>query len=1204
MESGKREFSQRGRAGVLIGCFLFCLFAAGGLTTNASAATRAFLFSFDGSSTGVSPLRHPTGLAVDESSSPGKGNVLLADGTSPSTGEASEAVDIFGAGGEVPAGVASPYQLSHGFAFGGEPIGVALDNSATSSSKGDLYVADIFKGVVEKFGLNPSSEEYEYVCELTGVGGGCSAVGGTPTEAFGEPTGVGVDSHGNLYVSSYTNEVIDEFGPEGEDIRQIKSSLAAEFQLGRPAQIAFDSAGNLYVQQYEGAKAVLEYAANPSGEVEAESEPRQIDPGASYGVAVDRSTDTVYVLHQNHVAQYSSTGALEGEFGSGQIGSAGGIAVNAETGAIYVSDPEKVEVEVFGPFPVAAPTIDSTSASNASADSVDLSAEINPNTLATDYHFEYGLGDCSAVPDPCTAIPAAAVAIGSGHEDVAVSQHLAGLAPATTYHYRVLAHNSLGTTPGSDHTFTTQTAGLPFALPDARAWELVSPADKHSAKLTLPNSAEGGITQAAAGGDGLTYLSLGSIEAAPEGNRALEPSQVLARHGATGWASKDITLPHSAATPLSKGQGYEYRYFGPDLASAVVEPRDDTVLSPQASERTLYLRANFPDPAAYRPLVTAKEGYANVPPGTEFGGEPPANGCGERYGCPLALKGANRDLSHVILRSQVPLAAGAAVGSLYEWADGRLQAISVLPAGEGGAVVEGELGGGDLGVRGAVSSDGSRVFWNHSEGSSGNALYVRDSAAEVTLRLDEVQPGASGSGAQSPVFQGASADGSKVFFTDSQQLTADANTSGADLYECEMTFSAGKLGCALTDLTPNAADPAEGADVQGVISGFGEAGNAVYLVANGALASRAGAGDCTGTGRGGPEKPGETCNLYALHYSASSGEWETRFVAVLAGADRPDWGEALEHPGEGFGGDIGAQYLSASSSPDGQYLTFMSNRTLTDYDNRDASSGLPAQEVYLYDARTEALTCASCNPTGARPNGIYDESDRKLALLYDPLNLWEGHYTAAILPDPIQVNASYSPRQPRSVLDDGRVFFNAADALVPADSNGTWDVYEYEPSGTDGCGSSPGTAAVAAVAGGCVGLISSGTAEEESAFLDASESGDDAFFLAAAKLASEDTDPSYDVYDAHVCGAGWLCPARPAAPPAPCASSEVCRPPLPAPAGNVPGSSVLSGNGNVKPKRHKHHMKHRRHHKPKHQKKKHQKREHHRRGAGGSRGSK
>ena len=50
--------------------------------------------------------------------------------------------------------------------------------------------------------------------------------------------------------------------------------------------------------------------------------------------------------------------------------------------------------------------------------------------------------------------------------------------------------------------------------------------------------------------------------------------------------------------------------------------------------------------------------------------------------------------------------------------------------------------------------------------------------------------------------------------------------------------------------------------------------------------------------------------------------------------------------------------------------------------------------------------------------------------------------------DQARPNGGPSLYRPRAVHDDGRVFFNAADSLVPADSNGNGDVYQYEPTGT------------------------------------------------------------------------------------------------------------------------------------------------------------
>ncbi|MBA3865971.1 MAG: hypothetical protein H0X42_06445 [Solirubrobacterales bacterium] len=842
--------------------------------------------------------------------------------------------------------------------------------------------------------------------------------------------------------------------------------------------------------------------------------------------------------------------------------------------------------------------IDAESVTEVTATSATFNGQLNPLGVAATWSVEYGPTAAYGASTPIGNLPAT-----SG--DIAVQAHVQGLAAATTYHYRFVAHDEREGIPytvyGADLTFTTQLTGAGFQLPDGRAWELVSPIDKGAALIKSASSDGGtGLTQAAADGGALTYLTLAPLEETAEGNRAIELSQALASHGVAGWRSEDITTPYRAATGLRAGSGNEYRSFSEDLSRALVEPRETDLLSAEASERTPYLRDDLATPPTYRPLVTGKEGFANVPPGTEFGGNPNSLFSAARF------VGGTPDLSHAVLRSSVPLAAGAPPEALYEWAAGRLQLLSILPVAEGGEGVSAVLGAESAGapeganVRGALSSDGSRVFWTAPSG----GLYLRDTTSEETTRLDAVQAGASGTGAVAPLFQGSSADGARAFFTDTQRLTANASATGADLYECEVTQGEGGLGCRLTDLTPNGA---EATSVQGLVSGISTDATDLYLVANGVLtgtpSSRgesASPGDCTDS-----TQPAATCNLYALHYSAGSGEWETRFISVLSNEDAGDWGVvvSLETP---TSRPTEAVALSAASSPNGRYFAFMSERRLTGYDNTDAASGEPDQEVFVYDRAADRLACASCDPYGARPAGQLDQNEvgeagegRPELRVVDPAGLWQGHWLAAKLPNPHLKDPSYAISQPRFVLDDGRVFFDAISPAVPADTNRAWDTYEYEPTSTGGCSGSSESASIAAIPGGCVALLTSGTDPGESGFLEASTSGDDVFLLTTARLSAEDVDARYDVYDAHVCGAGWQCPAPVPPPLAPCSSAGSCRSSAPGAAATVPGSSVFSGPGNVKPRHHK--KRHHKHHNRKH-KKTHARSKPHRLGAGHRRG--
>ena len=219
----------------------------------------------------------------------------------------------------------------------------------------------------------------------------------------------------------------------------------------------------------------------------------------------------------------------------------------------------------------------------------------------------------------------------------------------------------------------------------------------------------------------------------------------------------------------------------------------------------------------------------------------------------------------------------------------------------------------------------------------------------------------------------------------------------------------------------------------------------------------------------------------------------------------------------------------------------MSKLPLTGYDNRDAMSGERDQEVYLYDAATNELTCASCNPSGARPVG----HGRRPAASSRRSSTRRGSVDgAADRGAPARGDQDRRERRPPStapapIHDDGRLYFNALDSLVPADSNGNSDVYQYEPEGTGSCSASSSGASLAHVGGGCVSLISSGASSGGAAFLDASESegGSDVFFLTDAQLSVTDEDHVTDIYDARVDGEPAV--ARPLAE----CQGEACQPP-------------------------------------------------------------
>ncbi len=606
------------------------------------------------------------------------------------------------------------------------------------------------------------------------------------------------------------------------------------------------------------------------------------------------------------------------------------------------------------------------------------------------------------------------------------------------------------------------TARASVPLPDGRAWEMVSPLNKGSANI-LGIRRSGGIVSASPNGEKITYVSFGSFatpQAAPIG------SQYLAnRQTGVGWLTQNISIPTSNQTIGAGGLGLPYDALSSDLSRGVVFGGSRSGLEND-------------DPVENRPLAGAPQGYENyyLNDLTSDTLQPlldqvPSLLPGEFK---MQYLDATPDLSHVIVEGSAGLGGhlaeegGPRRTNLYDWelATGKFQLINVLP--NGAPEIERFVSIGDVpgtGLDRAVSKDGSRVIWNNN-----SELYVREgigTAAARTLQVDKPL----GAG----VFLTASSDGSKIFFADNQRLTADSTASSGgrgDLYLFEPDAAEGGR---LVDLTVDHTD-AGGAEVLGVL-GASEDGSYLYFVANGVLAPGASAGSCVRTQTTG------TCNLYLWH----AGEG-IRFIASLSGNDESD--KVFNALGLAEDWSPRVSLRTARVSQDGTHLVFMSERSLTGYDNTVSTGShcgsiegaveieflpIDCQEVFLYEVRGVggALSCVSCSPNGTRPTG------------------------PSGIPGGTDSSAATAQYQSRVLAEDGtinRVFFETDDGLVPQDTNGVGDVYEYE--------------------NGNVYLLSDGLGSSAASFVDASVNGDDVFFLDRAPLVSQDTDQLVDLYDA------------------------------------------------------------------------------------------
>jgi hypothetical protein len=183
---------------------------------------------------------------------------------------------------------------------------------------------------------------------------------------------------------------------------------------------------------------------------------------------------------------------------------------------------------------------------------------------------------------------------------------------------------------------------------------------------------------------------------------------------------------------------------------------------------------------------------------------------------------------------------------------------------------------------------------------------------------------------------------------------------------------------------------------------------------------------------------------------------------------------------------------TARVSADGGALVFLSRESdaLSGYDDTALGTGERVDEVYLFSAGS--LLCLSCNPTGERPLG------------------------GSTIPGAVANGTAIDAYRPRALSGSGdRVFFDTLDGLVPQDSNGAADVYEWEAFGVGTCGAAPG----------CLALVSSGKSAGGAFFADASGGGADVFFRTDASLVPGDPG-SYDLYDARV-GGGFAIPQPP-----------------------------------------------------------------------------
>lgn len=726
--------------------------------------------------------------------------------------------------------------------------------------------------------------------------------------------------------------------------------------------------------------------------------------------------------------------------------------------------------------------------------------QVNPQGANTGYSFEYVTQaefDVSEFADAQIA-PASPVSAGHGTKTIDVTVAKNGLDPTSSYRFRLVATNPSGTATGIEGSVAPPHGGDRFI-------ELVSQGDSQAGDVSSVHTAISDDGERAS----FTAITFGDEQqAAPW---IISPA--IGQRGAAGWQSTAV-----GGDPESTGSS-SWDVEGGIGDAAVTRRLWSTVPAPQ----TMQFSARKLD-GTLEPITPVMSPLDRV---GFFG---------------LDYKGGSPDLSTLVFSStsatqfpdEQPLNGAS---NLYEVSDAGTDAAAVsLVNRDGGGIIGGACGAtlGSTSLKtNAVSADGSVVYFSArpeapATGSCDTTKPLRIFKRVEGLSTVEVSscaktaPGNCSGG--DDLYLGASANGTKVFFSTSRQLTDSDADSTSDLYLYDSAPPAGEPNLVqvsageLVPGAPPAHEVGKGAEVLGLVD-LAMDGSRVYFVAKGQLTAEG--------------NPGGN-NVYVYQRDDAHPAGRIDFVATVAPEITPIIGDSSGDPrlwaanGNSTGGGKPAYALPryegsgvSRADGDGHLLVFITKQPLLPAEDADSSN-----DLYRYDDEAGELECLSCVGDAAVPVNII------------------GRNVAFGQPDQIQ-------RERVASEDGSEVVFSTREKLLPADSNATAeDVYMWDE--------------------GTLSLISGATSDSGVSYFEfgggpaISPDGDTVLFSTRATILPQDGDNgATDIYAARIDG-GF----RQEETTSDCASEDACRAPLPAetPPASSPGSATFAGAGNVKTK--------------------------------------
>ena len=1060
---------------------------------------------------------------------------------------------------------------------------------AVDGATGDLYIdagSDVEQYVFEGGFVREGSGA---MCALEPEVG-CGATGTFGSGVLSEAGGIGVDSATETVYVAEAGGHIDVF----------VSGISTGTSSARRATAAVLN-GTVDPKGTQLTECRFEYVTKAAFEATGFS-----DLSSGGEAACEPAAASIPADSEEHAVSAEIGGLKEGETYEYRLtdGSATDTNVHANSESLTTSTPPQV---VPG----------SAASANVTASSADLEAQIDPDNGDTTYRIQYGESTAYGA-----SVPLPEADIGEGELALRIAQQVTGLSPNITYHWRVVATNSAGTTDGEDHTFIYDESGP--GLPDGRAYEMVTPAQKNG--TLIGNYTFAFPPQVSADG---SRVVLGAVQCFGGARSCTVTRQSLGTlysftRGATGWSATPLAPPAtqvetntyvtaSAETGMALFTGptppggeddfYARRPEGPGASFTDLGPVTPPSAGPnlvsaagaKVAENAGFSHVVFQLEPVW-PFATGEPGHANslleyneldktaVPQLVGVSG-----GLGSTdliSACATALTASPPDSNLSTNGRTVYFSAEAKAENPKESCPGTgVNVAKEVPVAELYARVD----GGEAGAH-TVAISQPRAPQLPVEPpapcTGGGASCAQERCTSASCQ-ENTSPANEGSAWRQATFQATSSDGSNVLFTSEQQLTDSATedpsessceagvVDGCNLYlsECFAQCQTLNERRRLIDVSApeGGATVPGGPRVQGVLA-FSSDGSHAYFVARGVLTNAPRAAcvaELSAAQRAAEETAKEgRCrakedkdNVYVYERDEQHPRGRLAFIATLR-EELPNHDQLTIGPGQ-----------SANVTPNGQFLVFTAADDLTADDTRPDNKEDGAQQVFRYDAAGETLTRVSVGERGFDDNGDAGAGD---ALIVPGSR---GYVSPG-------AEAPAERRLDPTMSNDGtRVFFSSpvplttgALASVPIGFRNfgseivyAENVYEWEQAGVGSCPAGQGT--------GCVYLLSDGRDTSaaqagEACFpsissvclIGSDASGDNVFFTTADPLLPADGDTELDLYDARVCEPENGNPCIQSTPTTTPCLGEACHGTPPAtPSLQTPGTASFNGAGNISP---------------------------------------